>query len=79
MKIWGTDHQNRKAFPEEQRIASQEAVRFFRVRPIPEAVTEDRLPDLRTPIRTMWIVVLQEAEPQDLGHEKKLKIPEKNA
>ena len=79
MRTWGTDHQNRKAFPEEQRIASQEAVRFFRVRPIPEAVTEDRLPDLRTPIRTMWIVVLQEAELQDLGHEKKLKIPEKNA
>ena len=79
MKIWGTDHQIRKVFPEEQRIASQEAVRFIRVEPIPEAVTEDRLPDLRTPIRTMWIVVLQEIEPQDLGHEKKLKIPEKNA
>ena len=79
MKIWGTDHQIRKVYPKEQRIASQEAVRFFRVRPIPEAVTEDRLPDLRTPIRTMWIVVLQEPEPQDLGLEKKLKIPEKNA
>jgi len=79
MRIWGTDHHIRKVFPEEQRIASQEAVRFFRVEPIPEAVTEDRLPDLRTPIRTMWIVVLQEPEPQDLGLEKKLKIPEKNA
>ena len=81
MRIWGTDHQIRKVFPEEQRIASQEAVRFFRMKtmPEPEAVTEDRLPDLRTPIRTMWIVVLQEPEPQDLGLEKKLKIPEKNA
>ena len=49
------------------------------MRPIPDAVTEDRLPDLRTPIWTMWIVVLQEPEPQDLGLEKKLKIPEKNA
>ena len=47
--------------------------------PEPEAVTEGRLPDLRTPIRTMWIVVLQEPEPQNLGLEKKLKIPEKNA
>ena len=81
MKIWGTDHQIRKVFPVEQRIASQEAVRFFRMKPMPEpeAVKEDRLPDLRPPIRTMWIVVLQEPEPQDLGLEKKLKIPEKNA
>ena len=79
MRIWGTDHQIRKVFPEEQRIASQKAVRFIRVEPITEAVTEDRLPDFRTPIRTMWIVVLQEPEPQDLGLEKKLKIPEKNA
>ena len=81
MRIWGTDHQIRKVFPEEQRIASQEAVRFIRMKPMPEpeAVTEGRLPDLRTPIRTMWIVVLQEPEPQDLGLEKKLKIPEKNA
>ena len=55
MKIWGTDHQIRKVYPVEQRIASQEAVRFFRMKPMPEpeAVTEDRLPDLRTPIRTM--------------------------
>ena len=81
MKIWGTDHQIRKVYPKEQRIASQEAVRFFREKPMPEpeVVTEDRLPDLRTPIWTMWIVVLQEPEPQDLGLEKKLKIPEKNA
>ena len=77
MRIWGTDRQIRKVFPGKQRIASQEAVRCFRHEL--EAVTEDRLPDLGTPIRTMWIVVLQEPEPQDLGHEKKLKIPEKNA
>ena len=30
MKIWGTDRQIRKVFLEEQRIASQKAVRFFR-------------------------------------------------
>ena len=30
MKIWGTDHQIRKVYPKEQRIASQEAIRFFR-------------------------------------------------
>ena len=29
MRIWGTDRQIRKVFPEEQRIASQEAIRFF--------------------------------------------------
>ena len=79
MKIWGTDHQIRKVFPEEQRIASQEAVRFLRREAEPEVAMGDRLPNLRTPIRTMWIVVLQEPEPQDLGLEKKLKIPEKNA
>ena len=79
MKIWGTDYQIRKVYPKEQRIASQEAVRFLRREAEPEVATKDRLPDLRTPIRTMWIVVLQEPEPQDLGLEKKLKIPEKNA
>ena len=79
MRIWGTDHQIRKVYPKEQRIASQEAVRFLRREAEPEVATEDRLPDLRTPIRTMWIVVLQEPEPQDLGLKKKLKIPEKNA
>ena len=79
MRIWGTDRQIRKVFPEEQRIASQEAVRFLRREAEPEVATEDRLPDFWTPIRTMWIVVLQEPEPQDLGLEKKLKNPEKNA
>ena len=30
MRIWGTDRQIRKVFLEEQRIASQKAVRCFR-------------------------------------------------
>ena len=30
MRIWGTDHQIRKVYPKEQRIASQEAVRIIR-------------------------------------------------
>ena len=79
MRIWGIDRQIRKEL-----ISGRTADRFsgsgslfYSVRL--EPVMEDRLPDLRTAIQTVWIVVWKGAKPQDLGLEKKLKIPEKNA